>query len=195
MGQTEGPPPSGGPGGAGNNGAPIGDPASLVLDLAAMQPAHPQDALKAGDHIIASGTMTGGCAGNVSIHAISSEASNGATGPYTVLDTKGTEFSIALPKNTALFLIPHCDSNADGKIDMAAGDAIGSRVDVAASSADVSGLVLDFKSGPTGGPPSGGPPGQGQGGMQGQGGGLPPAGPPPTGGAGEPPAAAGTETA
>ena len=160
-----GPPPRGPEGAAGGPptgpGGNEGGPAHLTLDLTAMKPTQTQAELMTADHLVASGSIKGGCVGNVSIHALTAAGAVPGGGPYTVFDTKGSEFSMALPRGTAVFLIPHCDVDGDGKIDMSLGDAIGGRVDVPASSTDMTGLVLDLTTAPMGPPPMGAPPSDG----------------------------------
>lgn len=188
-----GPPPTQG----GNSGNP---PPNISLDLSTMKASNPQAQVLAGPHIKLTGTFVGTCAGNIAVHAIPATPAGPGGGPYTILDAKGTKFSLALGKSTAVFLIPHCDADNNGIIDMSTGDSIGSRVDVPASNTDITGLVLDLTTGPTGAPPTG-MPGEGNpagaavpggpgapGGSPapaapGAGGAPPMAGPPPPGGA------------
>lgn len=145
-----GPPP-------GEGNAQGGPPPNLTLDLSTMKPSNPQAQVLAGPHIILSGTFEGTCAGNISLHAIPATPAGPGGGPFTILDTKGPTFSLALGKSMAVFLIPHCDADENGIIETSGGDSIGSRVDVPASTKDISGLVLNLASGPTGAPPTGMP--------------------------------------
>lgn len=159
-----GPPP-------GQGGTQGGPPPNLTLDLSTMKASNPQAQVLAGPHITVSGTFAGSCAGNISVHAIPATPAGPGGGPYTILDTKGPTFSLALGKSMAVFLIPHCDADENGVIEMANGDSIGSRVDVPASTKNIPGLVLNLASGPTGAPPTG-MPGEGNAGGSGVPGGI-----------------------
>lgn len=176
---------------------------TLTLDLSAMKPEKTQDDIKAGEFISAAGTVSGDCAGTVSLHAVG-VSTGPANGPLTLLDMKGVgAFTIALPRSTAIRIIPHCDANGDGKVVYGKdGDIIAASVDVAASETDVSGLVVDLSiqpslpgAGPGGGttggeaPPAGATPGAPAAG-EAPAGGAPPPGPTPDG---APPAAASAE--
>ncbi len=178
---------------------------TLTLDLSSMKPEKTQDEVKAGEFISAAGTVSGDCAGTVSLHAVG-VSTGPANGPLTLLDMKGVgEFTMALPRSTAIRIIPHCDANNDGKVAYGKdGDIIAASVDVAASETDVAGLVVDLSiqpslpgAGPGGGttsgeaPPAGGTPGgagPGAGPTDGTGDGAPPAGGSPPPGGDAPPA-------
>lgn len=139
---------------------------SLTLDLSTMKPEKTQDEMKAGAHVLASGTITGECAGTISLHAVG-VSTGPANGPLTLLDLEAVgAFTMALPKSTAIRVIPHCDANKDGVIAVGKdGDNIAASVDVAATEADVSGLAIDLAvqaslpgAGPGGSTPGGGTP-------------------------------------
>ncbi len=161
-------PPPGGEGGAGGGSNPgsaapqPGADGSLTLDLSAMKPEKTQDEMKAGTHVIASGTIAGECAGTISLHAVG-VSTGPANGPLTLLDLDAVgAFTMALPKATAMRIIPHCDANKDGIITVGKdGDNIAASVDVAATEADLAGLAIDLAAPPSlpGAGPGGSTPG------------------------------------
>ncbi|MBM4368351.1 MAG: hypothetical protein FJ102_19210, partial [Deltaproteobacteria bacterium] len=152
-GSSTAPPPQpggegGAPGGGSNPGSAAPQPGadgSLTLDLSSMKPEKTQDEMKAGAHVLASGTVTGECGGTISLHAVG-VSTGPANGPLTLLDLDAVgPFTMVLPKSTALRIIPHCDANKDGIITVGKnGDNIAASIDVAAAEADVSGVAIDL---------------------------------------------------
>ncbi|MDP6934793.1 MAG: hypothetical protein QGG40_17865, partial [Myxococcota bacterium] len=136
-----------------------------VMDLGQAAAQKTQAEVKAGDHVTASGTVSGDCSGTVRVDVIeqgmgsftptgNGEGTPGTDGvkgpsgpakPLTTFELSGTgDFSVAIPKGANVMVSALCDSNGDGRIDPSM-DALSRPAELGTLNADKTGLNLQLE--------------------------------------------------
>jgi len=93
--------------------------ANVILNIAALQGAQTQAEIRAGEHVVVSGRVTGPCEGSIRVDALNAQVDTPSQqhGPMTVLELDAVgPFSLALPVDTNAILTAMCDNNRDGLI-------------------------------------------------------------------------------